>query len=280
MLRCCLLALASLLALPTQAAVIGIDFGARFLKVGIIQPGKGIELVLNEATKRKSSTAAGFNNQKERIYGDDSFNLLGKTPQKQFVMQKLLLGKNVSAAEVLSFGERGYPYKFVEDSDTKAAVIEYDEGINFRSEELVAFVLTYAKSIAEAHAGAPVRDAVITVPPFFKATERTAMINSATIANLNVLALMHENTAFAFKYGFDKEVEFTAEPTNVVFYDMGASSLKASIASFTTTVGKKNKTQGSMSVKRSRGTQRSAAATSTTWSSTCCATRLSRNSPR
>ena len=31
--------------------VIGIDLGSRFLKVGIIQPGVGIELVLNEATK-------------------------------------------------------------------------------------------------------------------------------------------------------------------------------------------------------------------------------------
>ena len=41
-------------------AVIGIDMGARFLKVGIIQPGTGIELVLNEATKRKSSSTAGF----------------------------------------------------------------------------------------------------------------------------------------------------------------------------------------------------------------------------
>ena len=47
----------------TDGAVIGIDFGGRFLKVGIIQPGTGIELVLNEATQRKSASAAGFNSQ-------------------------------------------------------------------------------------------------------------------------------------------------------------------------------------------------------------------------
>jgi molecular chaperone DnaK (HSP70) len=36
---------------------------------------------------------------------------------------------------------------------------------------------------------------------------------------------MHENTAFAFKYGFDKESEFTAgQDTNVLFYNMGAAS--------------------------------------------------------
>ena len=47
-----------LLAGAAHGAVIGIDLGSRFLKVGIIQPGTGIELVLNEATKRKSSSTA------------------------------------------------------------------------------------------------------------------------------------------------------------------------------------------------------------------------------
>ena len=68
-------------------------------QVGIIQPGKGIELVLNEATKRKSSTAVGFNNQEERVYGDDAYNLVGKLPAKQFILQKLLLGKTLSSPE-------------------------------------------------------------------------------------------------------------------------------------------------------------------------------------
>ena len=38
----------ALLLASAQGAVIGIDLGSRFLKVGIIQPGTGIELVLNE----------------------------------------------------------------------------------------------------------------------------------------------------------------------------------------------------------------------------------------
>lgn len=105
--------LVALCAGSASSAVIGIDFGARFVKVGIIQPGVGIELVLNEASKRKSSTAAGFNSAGERIYADDSFNMLGKMPEKQFVYQKLLLGKNVSHPDVLTFAELGYPYKFI-----------------------------------------------------------------------------------------------------------------------------------------------------------------------
>jgi len=244
MIRFLLLSLVSL----GQGAVIGIDFGGRFLKVGIIQPGTGIELVLNEATKRKSSAAAGFNSQDERVYGDDSQNLLGKTPQSQFVMAKLLLGKSVSSPEIKSFIDMLYPYEFLTDEDTNAALIKYGN-TTFRGEELVAFVLSYAKQIAEAHAGSTIKDCTITIPPFFNHIQRHAMINAATIAGLNVLSLVHENTAFAFKYGFDKESEFGTEPTNVIFYDLGATSLKVTAASFFTTVGKKNKTTGGMVIK-------------------------------
>ena len=34
------------------------------------------------------------------------------------------------------------------------------------------------------------------------------MLNAAAIAGLNVLSLLHEPSAFAFKYGFDKESDF------------------------------------------------------------------------
>lgn len=246
----CLACCFAMMATAARAAVIGIDFGARFLKVGIIQPGKGIELVLNEATKRKSSSAAGFNNQNERVYGDESYNLIGKIPHKQFIFSKLLLGKNISSAEVAAFKAYGFPYELESDADTGSVVTKYGTNSTFRAEELVAFVLSYAKQMAEAHAGSPVKDAVITVPPHFKESERAAMLSAAEIAGLHVLSLMHENTAFAFKFGFDKESEFSpTEPTNVVFYDMGASSYKVSLVSFSTTVGKKNKTTGSMTVK-------------------------------
>ena len=43
------------------------------------------------------------------MYGDESQNLLGKAPQKQFMLSKLLLGKRVSSAEVQSFVDQLYP---------------------------------------------------------------------------------------------------------------------------------------------------------------------------
>ena len=220
-------------------------------QVGIIQPGTGIELVLNEATQRKSSSAAGFNSQGERVYGNDAQNLLGKLPAQQFVLSKLLLGVTAAdAAAVKRFAEDRYPYIFENDAAGHGAVLRYDKNSTYRPEEMVAFVLSYAKQIAEGHAGSSVKDCVITIPPFFNHLQRLALLNAATIAGLNVLSLIHEPTAFAFKFGFDKESDFKADsPTNVVFYDLGSTSYKVSVVTFSATVGKKNKTQGAMQVR-------------------------------
>jgi len=233
-----------------SAAVIGIDFGGRFLKVGVIQPGTGIDLVLNEATQRKSSSAAGFNSQDERVYGNEAQNLLGKVPKQVFILSKLLLGKGLNSESVKSFATQLYPYVFEADTVTGGVLMRYDVNATYRPEEMVAFVLSYAKQIAEGHAKTSIKDCVITIPPFFGHLERLAMLNAASIAGLNVLSLLHESTAFAFKYGFDKESEFSVEsPTNVVFYDLGASSYKVSVVQFGAVLGKKNKTQGAMTVK-------------------------------
>jgi hypoxia up-regulated 1 len=80
-------------------------------------------------------------------------------------------------------------------------------------------------------------------------SERLALMRAAEIANLNVLSLVHETTAVAFKYGFDKEALFAEKPLNVVFYDLGAAAYKVSVVEFASSVSKKNKTVGSLTVK-------------------------------
>ena len=165
--------------------------------------------------------------QDERVYGNEAQNLLGKLPAKQFVNSKILLGAASDSPEVKAFATQRYPYVFEDDAEGHGAVLRYDSNSTFRPEEMAAFVLSYAKQIAEGHAKTSIKDCVITCPPFFSARQRYALLNAASIAGLNVLSLLHEPTAFAFKYGFDKESEFKLdEPTNVVFYDLGASSYK------------------------------------------------------
>lgn len=51
-----------------QRAVIGIDLGTEFLKIGLVKPGTPIDIVLNEQSKRKTESVIAFDDD-ERFIG-------------------------------------------------------------------------------------------------------------------------------------------------------------------------------------------------------------------
>jgi hypoxia up-regulated 1 len=104
------------------------------------------------------------------------------------------------------------------------------DGQPFTPEELVAMVLTHAKDITNAYGvQGEVKDCVLTVPSFYTQHERRALLDAAALADLNVLALIDENTAAGLHYGIDRVEEV---PQNILFYNMGASALQVSVMQF------------------------------------------------
>ena len=72
------------------------------------------------------------------------------------------------------------------------------------SEETVAMLFQYVKMLAEIQAGGYVRDCVITIPSWFTYDQRLMIKDAAeSLANLNVLQLVHENTAAAVMFAID-----------------------------------------------------------------------------
>ena len=91
-------------------------------------------------------------------------------------------------------------------------------------------VLTHAKDITAAFGvKGDVKDCVLTVPSFYTQHERRALLDAAALADLNILALLDENTAAGLHYGIDR---IDDEPQNMVFYNMGASALQVSVMQF------------------------------------------------
>lgn len=68
-----------------------------------------------------------------------------------------------------------------------------------------ASILHYAKQITEAQSGGPVPDAVITVPAWFGIAQRQALINAASLAGVNVLALINTHAAAALQFGIERD---------------------------------------------------------------------------
>lgn len=118
------------------------------------------------------------------------------------------------------------PYDFVQDA-RGAAAVRADDGQVYSVEEIVAMVLHYASGIADAHVGAPVRDAVVAVPPYFGQAERRSLTQAAQLAGFNVLALINEHAGAALQYGIDKD--FSNGSRHVIFYDMGSGSTYAAL---------------------------------------------------
>ena len=70
-----LLALLLLAASAVHAAVLGLDFGSSTYKLAAIRGG-GIEVVLNDVSKRKTPTAIAFHPREGALYGDAALSFV------------------------------------------------------------------------------------------------------------------------------------------------------------------------------------------------------------
>lgn len=104
----------------------------------------------------------------------------------------------------------------------------------FTPEQVTGMLFTKLKETCETALKKPMKDCVITVPSFFTSAERSALIDAAQIAGLNILHLLNETTAVALLYGFYKTDLPAPEekPTNVVFVDFGQSQLQVAICAY------------------------------------------------
>ncbi|KAK2965944.1 hypothetical protein RJ640_009862 [Escallonia rubra] len=223
------LSLLLLCSIQAQAAVSSIDLGSEWLKVAVVnlKPGQTpISVAINEMSKRKSPALVAFHDG-SRLIGEEAAGLAARYPHKVYSRVRDLLGKPYNYSKNL-LDSMYLPFATVEDS-RGAAAIETDEGV-YSPEELTAMVLGYALKLAEVHSKVAVKDAVITVPPYFGQAERKGLMQAAELAGINVLSLVNEHSGAALQYGIDKD--FSNGSRHVIFYDMGASSTYAALVYF------------------------------------------------
>lgn len=76
------------------AAVMSVDLGSEWFKVGVVSPGVPMEIALNKESKRKSPTSIAFRNG-DRLYGDDANTIGVRFPANNYFYLVDLLGKTI-----------------------------------------------------------------------------------------------------------------------------------------------------------------------------------------
>jgi hypoxia up-regulated 1 len=120
----------------------------------------------------------------------------------------------------------------VVETSRKTVALKRSGGTAWSVEELIAMQFAYVKDLAENLAGEKVYDVVVTVPPFYTQFERDAVVDAIEIAGLRTLALVNDGTAVAINYAMTRTFP---TPEYHIIYDAGASSIRATVVSFTTT---------------------------------------------
>ncbi|KAL5581625.1 hypothetical protein UlMin_014067 [Ulmus minor] len=216
---------------PSESAVLSIDLGSEWLKVAVVnlKPGQSpISVAINEMSKRKSPALVAFQSG-DRLVGEEAAGLVARYPDKVFSQIRDLIGKPFNYAKSL-LDSLYLPFDIKEDSRGTVSFKIDDNVGTFSAEELLAMILGYASKLAEFHAKVPVRDAVISVPPYFGQAERKDLLQAAQLAGFNVLSLINEHSGAALQYGIDKD--FSNGSRHVIFYDMGSSSTYAALVYF------------------------------------------------
>lgn len=214
-------------------SVIGIDFGNESCYVAVARAG-GIETITNDYSLRATPSCVAFS-PRNRIIGVAAKNQMVTNMKNTVHGFKRLLGRSIDDPFVkqelkhLNFG-------VVKCDNNKIGInVNYlNEQQTFSVEQITGMLLTKLKEISEVTLKTKVNDCVISVPSYFTNAERKALLDSASIAGLNVLRLFNETSATALSYGIYKQDLPNPEekPRNVVFVDCGYTSLQVFICAF------------------------------------------------
>ncbi|KAK8991919.1 hypothetical protein V6N11_044816 [Hibiscus sabdariffa] len=225
-----ILSLLSLFLIKSESAVSSIDLGSEWLKVAVVnlKPGQSpITIAINEMSKRKSPALVAFQSE-TRLLAEEAAGIVARYPDKVFSNLRDMVGK--SCKDVKRLADSMYlPFDIVEDF-RGAAMIRVSDDVSNSVEELLGMILKYAANLAEFHSKATVKDAVISVPPYFGQAERKGLMAAAHLAGVNVISLINEHSGAALQYGIDKD--FSNGSRHVIFYDMGSSSTYAALVYF------------------------------------------------
>jgi len=200
--------------------IVGIDLGTTNSLVAHMQ-GESPVVIPGEDGLNLVPSVIALDEKNQIIVGNAARKYLVETPERAVYSIKRLMGRG---AEDIQDELRLFPFKLAEDLQ-QGEVLRIKIGERtYTPPEISALILRQLKRNAERFFGAPVTQAVITVPAYFNDAQRQATKDAGRIAGLNVLRLVNEPTAASLAYGLDKKKNGI-----IAVYDLGGGTFDISI---------------------------------------------------
>src|SRR5271163_1057690 len=200
--------------------IVGIDLGTTNSLVAYMQ-GDSPGVIPGEDGLNLVPSVVALDEKDQIIVGNAARKYLIETPERAVYSIKRLMGRGV---EDIQDELKLFPFKLAEDLHAEEVLrIKIGER-TYTPPEISALVLRQLKRNAERFFGAPVTQAVITVPAYFNDAQRQATKDAGRIAGLEVLRLVNEPTAASLAYGLDKK-----QNGIVAVYDLGGGTFDISI---------------------------------------------------
>ncbi|HEX4030474.1 MAG TPA: Fe-S protein assembly chaperone HscA [Terracidiphilus sp.] len=209
-----------------EGRIVGIDLGTTNSLVAYMEGDKPVVIPGVDGSNLVPSVVAldplpAEGGRPTVTVGNSARKVLIETPERVIYSVKRLMGR--SLAEVQSELEL-FPFRLADDVEAgEVPRVQLGE-MRFTPPEISAYVLRQLKKNAERFFGAPVTQAVITVPAYFNDAQRQATKDAGRMAGLDVLRLVNEPTAAALAYGLDRAREGT-----IAVYDLGGGTFDISI---------------------------------------------------
>lgn len=219
------------LSIPVvNCSLLGIDYGAEWVKVSSVRPGAALDIMLNSESKRKTPSVVVIRD--DTIHLGSSTSVQGtKFPQDTFRFAKNLIGKKFTDPIVEQY-INSYHVQLVSD-DARGGLVAFNgtDGKIWSIEEIIAIQLKHIRQEAEIYAyGDPVGGAVVTVPPYFGLIEREVILSACKLADIPVLSLVSDGAAVSLNYA-NTHKSFP-EPELHIFYDTGSTGTTVSLIRF------------------------------------------------
>src|SRR5271168_2213352 len=209
-----------------ESRVVGIDLGTTNSLVAYMEGDKPVVIPGVDGLNLVPSVVAldpipADGGRPTVTVGNSARKALIERPERVIYSVKRLMGRGL--AEVQSELSL-FPFRLADDVEAgEVPRIQLGE-LKFTPPEISAYILRQLKRNAERFFGAPVTQAVITVPAYFNDAQRQATKDAGRMAGLEVLRLVNEPTAAALAYGLDRQKEGT-----IAVYDLGGGTFDISI---------------------------------------------------